>query len=294
MIVQPDCRFVTKENVGIGFCGKHENMAKKVKSTDYIYDGLEVLQEITGSGSQQITTYHRALGRIVSRQDYTTGDSGQYHVNRPRGQRLYYAYYGLGSVVALTAHNGRQKTRYRYDAFGELISGDITDNRFTFTGKQLDPESGLYHFHFRQYDPSAGVWTTEDPIGIIGGNNLYSYTKNNRVNNYDILGLVSAGELGLGNPGSYGGENTEDSMRDEFGPNDDSPYDNSPYSKAQQEKIKRVNEYVKPRVEQLAEAMQLLTAIPSRIVDWGVYAFQIDDYFDKQREKESSRDDCEK
>ncbi|SDP45981.1 RHS repeat domain-containing protein [Desulforhopalus singaporensis] len=75
--------------------GKHKNMAKKVKSTDYIYDGLEVLQEITGSGSQKVSTYHRAVGRIVSRQDYTTGDSGQHHINRPRGQRLYYAYDGL-------------------------------------------------------------------------------------------------------------------------------------------------------------------------------------------------------
>jgi hypothetical protein len=36
---------------------------------------------------------------------------------------------------------------------------------------------------------------------------------NNPVNYVDWLGLVkSAGELGIGNPGSYGGENTHDSM----------------------------------------------------------------------------------
>ncbi|SDP86911.1 RHS repeat-associated core domain-containing protein, partial [Desulforhopalus singaporensis] len=80
--------------------------------------------------------------------------------------------------------------------------------------------SGLYHFHFRQYDPSAGVWTSEDPIGIIGGNNLYSYVHNNPINKVDYFGLYhgdepdtpSAGELGVGNPGSYGGENTQESM----------------------------------------------------------------------------------
>ncbi len=61
-----------------------------------------------------------------------------------------------------------------------------------------------YHFHFRQYDADAGVWITPDPIGILGGLNLYQYAGSNPVNVVDWLGLVSAGELGVGNPGSYG------------------------------------------------------------------------------------------
>jgi len=74
-------------------------------------------------------------------------------------------------------------------------------------------ESGTYHFHFRQYDAKVGVWTTPDPIGILGGLNVYSYVENNPVNLIDVLGLTkSAGEMGTGNPGSYGGENTQESM----------------------------------------------------------------------------------
>jgi hypothetical protein len=42
--------------------------------------------------------------------------------------------------------------------------------------------------------------------------------QNNPVNWIDPLGLVSAGQLGIGNPGSYGGENTCESMHDERGP----------------------------------------------------------------------------
>jgi len=70
-----------------------------------------------------------------------------------------------------------------------MTGGDITENSYTFTGKRFDEESGMYHFHFRNYDPTTGVWTAPDPIGIIGGINLYSYVSNNPVNFRDWLGL---------------------------------------------------------------------------------------------------------
>ena len=42
---------------------------------------------------------------------------------------------------------------------------------------------------------------------------MYAYVGNNPVNWVDLLGLtMSAGELGTGNPGSYGGTNTQESM----------------------------------------------------------------------------------
>lgn len=133
--------------------------------------------------------------------------------NRPAGRQLYYSYDGLGSVATLSNHKGKLKTTYQYDAFGQLTVGDITENSYTFTGRRFDEESGMYHFHFRQYDSATGVWTTPDPIGIFGGINFYSYVANNPVNFWDWLGLtLSAGEAGVGNPGSYGGENTPDSM----------------------------------------------------------------------------------
>ena len=192
---------------------------------------------------QQIVSYYRANGRILTRQEYNVSQSPTGYQHRPEGRELFYAYDGLGSVVALSNHQGLQNTRYHYDAFGKVIDGDLTENQYTFTGRQLDPESGLYHFHFRQYDAEAGVWTTPDPIGVLGGVNLYGYVHNNPVNKIDFLGLdepgngfgpdgtgmsdtdssvdtgdidtssiPSAGELGIGNPGSYGGTNTQKSM----------------------------------------------------------------------------------
>jgi RHS repeat-associated protein len=92
-----------------------------------------------------------------------------------------------------------------YDVFGEVLAGDLTENPYAFTGKRFDLESELYHFHFRQYDAKVGVWTTSDPIGILGGINSYSYVQNNPTNKIDILGL----HLGPEGPGEGPGEHGE-------------------------------------------------------------------------------------
>ncbi|WP_370362730.1 hypothetical protein [Desulfopila sp. IMCC35008] len=38
-----------------------------------------------------------------------------------------------------------------------MLAGDLGSNPYAFTGQRLDPESNLYHFHFRKYDAEVGV-----------------------------------------------------------------------------------------------------------------------------------------
>lgn len=86
-----------------------------------------------------------------------------------------------------------------------------------FAGQYYDQETGLHYNYHRYYDPKTGRYITPDPIGLDGGTNLYAYVQNNPVNLIDPLGLVSAGQLGIGNTGSYGGDSTCESMYDERG-----------------------------------------------------------------------------
>jgi RHS repeat-associated protein len=68
--------------------------------------------------------------------------------------------------------------------------GEIkTDCPFRYQGQYEDAETGLYYNRFRYYDPSSGVYLSQDPIGLNGGNpTMYGYVKD--VNSWlDVFGL---------------------------------------------------------------------------------------------------------
>ena len=46
---------------------------------------------------------------------------------------------------------------------------------FRFQGQYYDEESGLHYNRFRYYDPEIGRFVSQDPIGLWGGDNLYTY-----------------------------------------------------------------------------------------------------------------------
>ncbi|MGJ0625073.1 RHS repeat-associated core domain-containing protein [Xenorhabdus bovienii] len=59
-----------------------------------------------------------------------------------------------------------------------------------FAGQYEDEESGLYYNRFRYYDRDTGQYLTPDPIGLMGGINLYSYVYN-PLTWIDPFGLVA-------------------------------------------------------------------------------------------------------
>jgi RHS repeat-associated protein len=60
------------------------------------------------------------------------------------------------------------------------------------------PETGFYLTHYRLYDPDTGRWLNRDPIGEIGGLNLYGYVGGNPVNFVDPTGLLFGGLINAG------------------------------------------------------------------------------------------------
>lgn len=55
---------------------------------------------------------------------------------------------------------------------------DSVDNHLCMQGQYRDKETGLYYNRHRYYDPEAGQFISQDPIGLLGGVNNYQYALN--------------------------------------------------------------------------------------------------------------------
>jgi RHS repeat-associated protein len=109
-----------------------------------------------------------------------------------------YAYDGNGNVVqvldwAATSASTVRKARYEYDPYGNAITifdiGAYNRQPFRFSTKIWDADVGMVYYGYRWYWPTAGRWTSEDPIGDAGGANLQVYAGNCPPMRIDALGL---------------------------------------------------------------------------------------------------------
>lgn len=177
--------------------------------TRYVYDGLAVLLELDETGQ-------------VKRR-YNPGIS----VVDDAGNKFFYHYDGLGSVVNLTDTQGNLVQSYTYDAFGRSQVRKADGNAYRFVGGfgvYDDSEVGLQYMWHRWYEPKAGRFVSRDPLGFEAGINMYvygdsvgkpylpetnryNYTQNNPITRIDPLGLwyidinVSLGYWGGGTGG---------------------------------------------------------------------------------------------
>jgi len=96
-----------------------------------------------------------------------------------------------GLPLALIDADNSVVWRAEYDEWGNLLSEDNPHNLqqlIRLPGQQYDDESGLYYNRHRYYNPEQGRYITQDPIGLMGGWNLYIYPLN-PVSGIDPVGL---------------------------------------------------------------------------------------------------------
>ena len=108
-------------------------------------------------------------------------------------------------IIKVIDSQGTTMNKYAYSPFGELLveQEQVTLN-IGFNTKYED-ESGLTYYNNRYYSHSLDRFISQDPIFEEGGVNLYSFTVNDPLNHWDILGeaSVSYGNLTLNGDVSF-------------------------------------------------------------------------------------------
>ena len=109
---------------------------------------------------------------------------------------MYIIYYDqIGIPREMTDSQGKLLWKGRYDAWGQLIHDSnrhaqrTTHQPFRLQNQYFDQETGLHYNFFRYYDPHIGRFTQQDPIGLMGGMNLYQFANNTQAW-VDPLGLA--------------------------------------------------------------------------------------------------------
>ncbi|ENX55387.1 hypothetical protein F902_03457 [Acinetobacter higginsii] len=104
----------------------------------------------------------------------------------------------LGTPQEMSDAQGQMVWKAEYKAWGERVSAksassffensEIVTNNIRFQGQYFDEETGLHYNRYRYYSPYVGRFISKDPIGLLGGNNVYAYAPN-PVSWIDPLGL---------------------------------------------------------------------------------------------------------
>jgi len=174
--------------------------------SDYYLAGQQVVETDftpSGGGGTSALQYQyvwspRYIDAPVLRDDFTSGSTYPH---------VYYLDDANFNVTTLIGSDGGVIERTVYDAYGtptfynSTWTGSSTTssvgNVVLYTGRELDPETGLYYYRARYYSPGLGRFIGRDPLDYWGGDfNLYRYVRNGPANAVDPLGLVTDWVIG--------------------------------------------------------------------------------------------------
>src|SRR5437660_1483087 len=179
-------------------------------SIAYDYDPLERrrAKTVNGTMTRFLSDDQEEIGEYTSTPSllrrYINGHSIDEHLVQVEaaGTHYYFQVNHQGTTL-LTSDTSATPvlTSFRYGAYGDSDS-PATGAAFRYTGRRLDPETGLYYYRARYYSSTLGRFLQTDPIGSADDLNLYAYTGNDPVDATDPDGReirLQSHPVGLGN-----------------------------------------------------------------------------------------------
>ncbi|AAY40019.1 RHS repeat domain-containing protein [Pseudomonas syringae] len=137
----------------------------------FLWQGLRMLRE-ESPGQSSLYIYEPGSYAPLARVDEKEGEVEN---------KVYYFHTDqIGTPLEMTDAEGQIVWQAKYRAWGaveKLVVNEVEQN-LRFQGQYFDAETGLHYNTFRYYDPEIGRFITQDPIGLLGGFNLYGYCRN--------------------------------------------------------------------------------------------------------------------
>jgi RHS repeat-associated protein len=174
--------------------GRRVSKSYQGKTTRWVWDGNVPLHEWTelalnGMNTDDLITWlfeaenFAPLAKLTPQADYSVVSDH------------------LGTPLELHDAQGRLYWSAELDSYGAVrqrqTDADVAACPFRYQGQYEDSETGLYYNRFRYYDPEAGQYISQDPIGLVGGNALYGYVRDTG-RQIDVLGLSGFDPFSVG------------------------------------------------------------------------------------------------
>ena len=129
----------------------------------YVPSGIvnqDVLDNVEKAKQPLVKIYHYHCNHLGTPQELTNQD---------------------GDVIWLSydrAWGGSFETIYKPQFIDNWAISESELQPIKFQGQSLDTETGLHYNRFRYYDSDVGMFISRDPIGLMGGSNVFQYAPN--------------------------------------------------------------------------------------------------------------------
>ncbi len=154
------------------------------ESVRFVWQGLRLVQEVDADDVRSYVYSPDAAYTPLARVDVVNIDEVPANFRtmamlRPR--ILHFHADQIGTPQEVTGKDGELLWSGQYDAWGKVRRDRATprtEQPLRFAGQYADAGTGLHYNTFRYYDPDVGRFISQDPIGLHGGPNLYTYAPN--------------------------------------------------------------------------------------------------------------------
>ncbi|MBY4867300.1 hypothetical protein DIE14_12775 [Burkholderia sp. Bp9017] len=153
----------------------------------FVWEGLRLAQEVRETGVSSYVYSPDASYSPAARVDAVIAEALAAAAidTAKRASRIYHFHTDLvGAPLEVTDEAGDLAWAGQYTAWGKVepssrqLTAARTDQPLRYAGQYADENTGLHYNTFRFYDPDVGRFINHDPIGLMGGDNLYAYAPN--------------------------------------------------------------------------------------------------------------------